>query len=949
MRLSRVSFILPSIVFNSVLGSACSPQSIDSAQKMQEIQEKWTEDNMEGSRLLLRRHDSLLDRITYRGESLSITHDIERFDIQEVEIPDHANIHEVIAELWATGEYEYVEPVLKRTLPPTNRVLFEGDAAMLRTTPNDTFYPYQPNMDIIQATDLPSTATGAGVVVAIIDTGVTTAGNDTPVNMLQGYDYVNMDTNAADDNGHGTHIAGTIAQHTNNNYGTIGIVPNASILPVKVLDAQGSGFSTDTILGIEFAVQQGADVINMSLGSDTPSSSEEIAVTDAINAGVVVVAANGNDGIQQNGVLYPAAYSGVIAVSATNMNGTITSYSNAGPETVLSAPGGELAEDLNNDGYGDGILQETINGGSMDFYFYEGTSMATPHVAGAVASLISAGASGSEAVQFLEQTASDLGTAGEDDLYGVGEIRIYDALQAYLSTPSVTSVNSLQVGDLVISEIMVDPNQVADYRGEWFEIHNTTNNTVDLQGLVVGGNTDTGFTVSSQVLVDAQGYAVFAVRSGASENGGLTVDYTYAYSTLSFAYADTLSISYGSTTFDSVSFTTQYQIFPGASMYSSSLNATTNNGMRDWCTATSTYGLGDYGTPGSANDTCNFVLYPNQLVAGDLVISEFMTDPTMVADYRGEWFEVYNNTSDTINLKNLQILSGGDTGFTVGTDALVAPSSYALFANRDTPSLNGGLPTPDVVYDYNICKFGATDSLTLKYNTTTIDTVSFNATSFPIVAGASASVSSLDATDNNSGLYWCEATSSYGLGDFGTPKADNDSCPVTFIPVTSAGVGDLIITEIMFDPTRVVDYRGEWFEIYNASGIKINLNGLQVRSAGDTGFNVTTDLQIASGEYLLFANRSESGVNGGMSNVDYIYNYNLLKFGGADSLTIQVSGTTLDTVTFNSQFGTVAGHSIATSTLSATANDSAGNWCAETATYGSGDFGTPGEANTGCN
>ena len=211
------------------------------------------------------------------------------------------------------------------------------------------------------------------------------------------------------------------------------------------------------------------------MGAPTSSSGEEAAVDALVAAGVAVVAANGNDGIQSNGIIYPAAYANSIAVSATDHQSVITGYSNAGPQTDLAAPGGDVNADTDNDGQVDGILQETIIGGSYNFYFFEGTSMATPHVAGAIASLMSAGASAAEAQAFLKSTAIDLGATGVDDLYGSGEIRVQDAIDAYLNAQAPGgSIDSLSAGDLFITEVMHNPEMVVDYRGEWIELYNNS-------------------------------------------------------------------------------------------------------------------------------------------------------------------------------------------------------------------------------------------------------------------------------------------------------------------------------------------------------------------------------------------------------------------------------------------------------------------------------------------
>ena len=207
----------------------------------------------------------------------------------------------------------------------------------------------------------------------------------------------------------------------------------------------------------------------------------------------------------------------------------------------------------------------------------------------------------------------------------------------------------------------------------------------------------------------------------------------------------------------------------------------------------------------------------------------------------------------------------------------------------------------------------------------------------------------LDATSNDSALNWCEPTSTYGSGDYGTPGNINDSCPDPAMPSSSLGAGDLIISEIMTNPVTVFDFRGEWFEIYNNSGFDVGLNGLTVSSSNNTGFTIGDDVVVAANDYALLAVNGGSSVNGGLPNVDYVYSYSTLSFGRQDNLTLSVSGLTIDTVTYTSAYPDGVGASLTLDTLSATANDSVANWCEATSSYGSGENGTPGSANDSCN
>ncbi|MFQ5856991.1 MAG: S8 family serine peptidase [Anaerolineae bacterium] len=307
--------------------------------------------------------------------------------------------------------------------------------------PNDTYFSYQWHFPAIQIQQAWDQSTGTGATVAVLDTGVAyetygtyrQAPDLAGTTFVPGYDFVNNDQHPNDDNSHGTHVAGTIAQTTNNNMGVTGVAFAAKMMSVKVLDANGSGSAWDLAQGIRWATDHGADVINMSLGSSSSSSVEQDAVQYAYGQGVTLVASAGNSGTSSVG--YPAAYDEVISVGAVRYDETLASYSDHGPALDVVAPGGDTSVDQNRDGYGDGILQQTFNPSTRDvtdfrFYFFQGTSMASPHVAGASALLIAKGVATTpdEVRAALESTAKDLGSPGRDNTYGHGLIQVADAL-----------------------------------------------------------------------------------------------------------------------------------------------------------------------------------------------------------------------------------------------------------------------------------------------------------------------------------------------------------------------------------------------------------------------------------------------------------------------------------------------------------------------------------------
>lgn len=315
---------------------------------------------------------------------------------------------------------------------------------------NDNYFAYQWNLSQLNLPAVWDIVTGdSTVVVAVVDTGVAHDLLDfVSTSFVAGYDFVNNDTDPYDDNAHGTHVAGTIAQSTNNTIGVAGMAHGVSIMPIKVLGQDGSGYSSDVADGIQWAADNGADIINLSLGSSASSTTEEAAIEYAYNKGVVIVASSGNDGTL--GVLYPAAYdSYVLAVGATDYNKQRAPYSNYGPELDVVAPGGDLTADVNGDGYGDGILQQTITGYNEstgvtdytpDYFFYQGTSMAAPHVAALAALILSDDntLSPTEIYNSIKSNAEDRGSVGRDNYYGYGIINLTSIFFTWATTKSGT-------------------------------------------------------------------------------------------------------------------------------------------------------------------------------------------------------------------------------------------------------------------------------------------------------------------------------------------------------------------------------------------------------------------------------------------------------------------------------------------------------------------------------
>ncbi|MFF2484217.1 S8 family serine peptidase [Paenibacillus sp. NPDC058071] len=215
-----------------------------------------------------------------------------------------------------------------------------------------------------------STTTGHRVKIGVIDTGVDFSHPDLRQSLSRGINLLNRSMLPHDDNGHGTHIAGTIAA-ANQVQGMIGIAPRSQIYPVKAFDNNGSAFVSDIILGIDWCVRNRIQIINMSFGMKTRSKALYNAVTNAYNAGVIVVASSGNDG-KRRSVDYPARYPQTISVGATTRLRRIAPFSNRGIYIDIYAPGEK-------------IVSAWLRG---KYHEMSGTSMATSHVSGAIALLL---------------------------------------------------------------------------------------------------------------------------------------------------------------------------------------------------------------------------------------------------------------------------------------------------------------------------------------------------------------------------------------------------------------------------------------------------------------------------------------------------------------------------------------------------------------------------------
>ena len=353
---------------------------------------------------------------------------------------------------------------------------------------------------------------GAGVKVAIIDTGIDKDHPDLQANVKGGINFVSNPSwrpaNSKkwdDDNGHGTHCAGIVAA-VDNEEGVIGVAPEADLYGVKVLDRTGSGYISDIVAGIEWSVDNGMQVISMSLGLSSHIVPLHSACDTACDAGIVVVAAAGNSGPSDNTVIYPAKYDSVIAVSATDGADVVASFSSRGPEVELAAPGT--------------VVYSTVPGG---YATISGTSMACPHVAGTAVLVIASGITdennngriNDDIRARLNETADDRGATGLDSQYGYGLVNaskaapgnhvpfiniVYPADESIVSgeiTIIAKASNDVTTVDFYIDDVFLATDTETPYSCSW-----------DTTGVLDGSHTIKANETTGQTASDSVGVTV---------------------------------------------------------------------------------------------------------------------------------------------------------------------------------------------------------------------------------------------------------------------------------------------------------------------------------------------------------------------------------------------------------------------------------------------------------
>lgn len=376
-------------------------------------------------------------------------------------------------------------------------------------TPNDPGRSSQWAWSKIQAYNAWDITRGSSnVVIAIVDTGIQLNHPDLDAKIVAGYDFVDRDTNASDGNGHGTHVAGTAAAETNNGIGGAGTCPNCRLMPVRVLNNSGSGTLSGVAQGITYAADRGAKVINLSLGGTGGASALQSAINYAWNKGVFVACAAGNSNTSQ--ASYPAYYSNCFAVASTMSNDARSSFSNYGTWVEVAAPGSSIYSTYPTSTYGN----------------LNGTSMATPHVAGLAGLLASQGLTNVQIRNRICSTSDRI--SGTGSYWTCGRINAYRAVTASTAeesdeapapeaTPEPTPAPTTPADPTPspdATETMINGGFEAGDAGWTFGGGATLSTEQSLTGTAsvrLGGTDNATDTIEQVVVVPANGQLTFAM------------------------------------------------------------------------------------------------------------------------------------------------------------------------------------------------------------------------------------------------------------------------------------------------------------------------------------------------------------------------------------------------------------------------------------------------------
>jgi hypothetical protein len=579
-----------------------------------------------------------------------------------------------------------------------------------------------------------------------------------------------------------------------------------------------------------------------------------------------------------------------------------------------------------------------------------------------------------------------------------------------LGCSSTLGIGDLVAGDLVITEFIPNPAVIADGDGEWFEVYNTLGSDVDLEGLILSDlGTDT-HTVAGSLVVASNGYVVFGNNADTATNGGVTVDYEYGSTWYLSNSSDEIVLNNGVTDIDTVLWDSAWSVASGFAkqLDPTATDATSNDDPANWCDAVTLYHTDNTGTPGLANEVC---VAPTDLdgdgydsiadggtdcddsdaginpgaseICGDGIDQDCDGSDLVCTTVSIDWCGVQHLSSSAIATGDSvdtygQVYSAGVTdagspgaGITgqvgygdSGDDPSADPSAFTWLDASfnvdyyDNDEYFEALTPADPGYyavayrfsgdsgsTWSYCDAGGTDHAAGdSYDTGSEWTLVVGSDAdgdgyFAIASGGD------DCDDGDAGI-------NPGATDSSTDGIDQDCDGVdgvsTTLAVTDLVAGDLVITEYIANPAAVSDSLGEWFEVYNASGSDVDLEGLVLYDLGTDSHTVAGSLVVGAGELVVFGNNADSSTNGGVT-VDYEYGSSWYLSNSSDEIVLNNGVIDIDDVIYDGSFPGSAGVAaqLSSDALDATSNDDPGNWCDATSSYG-GDLGTPGAANEAC-
>ena len=505
--------------------------------------------------------------------------------------------------------------------------------------------------------------------------------------------------------------------------------------------------------------------------------------------------------------------------------------------------------------------------------------------------------------------------------------------------PAPVSMKMLASENLVITEIMQNPKAVSDTNGEWFEVFNPGAATINMNGWTIRDNDLESHLIQTDVFIPAGSYAVLARNANVSQNGGVTAVYQYSNFSLGNGADEVVLVRPDSSIADQTLYDggSAWPDPNGASMVLSTINDDNNVGS-NWSTSSETIAGGsDKGTPGSGPDVGS-----GGSGGTDLVITEIMQNPSAVSDASGEWFEVYNPGSQDVNMNGWTIADHDLESHTITTDVIVSAGGYAVLANNSNSATNG-----NIAVDYQWANFtlanGADEVVLYRADSSIADEVSYDGGSaWPDPTGASMELISVSA-DNDLGSNWTVAVDLIpGSTDYGTPAGGAGGTPPT-------GGTDLMVSEIMQNPSAVADGSGEWFEVYNPGTASVNMNGWTIRDNDTDSFTITSDVLVAPGGFAVLGINGNQSTNGGIE-VDYVFSGMALSNSADEIVLVRPDSSIADEVLYDGGPVWPDPTGASTELTSLSADNSVGSNWAEATLFisgSSGDKGTPGLAPDG--